>query len=160
MNNRLFRPLIVIPCLLLTVMLFNITYLTLHKGSILNDTCVSVLRTQEFNSHFMSTETATLVMNPDHSGYIAFSGSMKSNDKIMTLFREIRFTYEKESDDIYKISDIETVKHLRDNAPDTLVDSVFFSTSHEKARYMTVSKIMNAYVIGNLHSPVFMCVVK
>lgn len=160
MIRKFVKPLIVIPFLLLAVITFNITYFTLNNGSVVNDTCVSVLRTHDFNNHFNSIETVKLVMSPDQTGYISLSGSMSSNNKTTTLFREIRFKYDKENDDIYKLFDIETVKHSRDNTPDILVDSFFFSTRHEKARYMTVSKITNAYAIGNLHSPVFLCVVK
>lgn len=55
---------------------------------------------------------------------------------------------------------ISTVKHAADNTSDAIMDALFFSISKEKVRYMTVDRINNAYVIGNLHSPVFMCVVK
>lgn len=78
----------------------------------------------------------------------------------MTFFRDIRFNYQKEGDGIYRIFNITTIKYPSDDSPDALIDSVFFSTSHENERFMNLTKIKNAYVIGNLHSPVFMCVVK
>lgn len=160
MNSIMKKPTILLPLLVLIMIVCNTVYFSLNRGGILNDACVSVLRTQEFTSNFISNETVTLVMNPDRSGYISFSGNMLLNGNATTLFRDIKFNYQKESDDIYKLYNIQTIKHSRDNAPDALVDSIFFSTSHEKARYMTVNKIKNSYVIGNLHSPVFMCVVK
>lgn len=147
-------------CLVVLLIASNILFFTSNQGEIFNDTCVSVLRTEERISGFHSTETIRLVLNTDNSGYIAFSGNINLHEKVMTLYREFRFTYEKESNGLYRLSNIETVKHSSDNAPDTLIDSVFFSTHHEKARYMTLGKIMNSYIIGNLHSPVFICVVK
>lgn len=160
MKSNIKNKKILLPCLVLLLIACNFIYFTLNRGEVFNDSCVAVLRTEEQNSGFNSTETLTLVLNPDKSGYIAFSGDINNHGKMMTLYRELRFKYEKESDDIYKMTNIETVKHSRDNAPDALVDSVFFSTQHEKARYMTLGKINNSYVIGNLHSPVFICVVK
>lgn len=151
---------VILSFLVLLLIACNFIYFTLNQGEVFNDTCVSVLRTEEQKSGFLSTETATLVLKPDNNGYIAFSGDISNHGNVMTLLRELRFKYEKESDDIYKMTNIETVKHSRDNAPDALIDSVFFSTLHEKARYMTLGKIKNSYVIGNLHSPVFICVVK
>lgn len=150
----------VLPFIVVLVIASNLLYFTLNRGKVLDDTCVSVLRTEDKTVEFYSTETTTLVVNPDNTGYIAFSGHIISHGKSMTLFRELRFTYQQESDGIYKLSNIETVKHTRDNTPDALFDSVFFSIRHEKARYMTVRKVMNSYVIGNLYSPVFICVVK
>lgn len=160
MKSKVKNKKILLPCLVLLLIACNFIYFTLNRGEVFNDSCVAVLRTEEKNSEFNSTETLTLVLNPDKSGYIAFSGDINNHGKMMTLYRELRFKYEKESDDIYKMTNIETVKHSRDNAPDALVDSVFFSTQHEKARYMTLGKFKNSYVIGNLHSPVFICVVK
>ncbi|MFP2826046.1 FidL-like protein [Citrobacter braakii] len=160
MKIKIKNPSFFLPCLVFLLVVCNFLYFTLNRGKVLNDTCVSVLRTEEKTIDFHSTETTTLVLNPDNSGYIAFSGNISNNGRVMTLLRELRFKYVKESDNIYKMEKIETIKHSRDNTPDALVDSVFFSTRHEKARYMTVSKIMNAYVIGNLYSPVFICVVK
>ncbi|WP_334755839.1 FidL-like protein [Enterobacter quasiroggenkampii] len=160
MKSEIKKQKILLPCLVLILIACNYIYFILNRGEFFNDSCVSVMRTEEQTSGFISTETVTLVLNPDKSGYIAFSGDINNHGKMMTLYRELRFKYEKESDDIYKMTNIETVKHSRDNAPDALVDSVLFSTQHEKARYMTLGKIKNSYVIGNLHSPVFICVVK
>ncbi|KFK93399.1 hypothetical protein IV04_17190 [Serratia sp. Ag1] len=160
MKSKLKRPVFYLPALIIFIILCNILYFSYDRGAILNDSCVSVLRMQEFTTGFSSTETLTLVVNPNKSGYIALSGNVFYQGKPMILFREIRFRYEKETHDIYKLYDIETVKNSRDNTPDSLIESVFFSTKHQKPRYMIVRKIMNAYVIGNLHSPVFMCVVK
>lgn len=159
-NNIIRRPFFLNSSLVILLLACNVLYFTSNQGENFNDTCVSVLRTEERISGFHSTETIRLVLNADNSGYIAFSGNINLHEKVMTLYREFRFTYEKESNGLYKLSNIETVKHSSDNAPDTLIDSVFFSTHNDKARYMTLGKIMNAYIIGNLHSPVFICVVK
>lgn len=138
----------------------NVLFFSYDRGTILNDTCVSVFKIQEFNNEFSTIATSKLVMKSDKSGYVAFSGNASYEGKSMILSRDIRFKYEKESNDIYRIFDYETVKYSSDNTPDTLMDSVFFSTRSQKPRYIIVSKIMNAYVIGNLYSPIFMCVVK
>lgn len=147
-------------CLLILVIACNLLYFTVYRGKVLNDSCVSVMRTEEYTSGFYSTVTTTLVLNTDNSGYIAFSGDISNHGKTMTLLRELMFKYEKVSNSIYKMSNIETVKYPIDSAPDALVDSMFFSTQHGNARYMTVGKINNSYIIGNLHSPIFICVVK
>lgn len=146
--------------LVLMVIVFNFFYFTFNRGEVLNDSCVSVFRIEDHTNELHSIETAKLVFNPDKSGYIALSGNVSEYGKVMTLSRDLNFKYEKENKNIYKMTNIETVKHSKDNVPDALFNSMFLSTQHEKARYMTVDKIMNSYVIGNLHSPVFICVVK
>ncbi|HHU0636855.1 TPA: FidL-like protein [Enterobacter hormaechei subsp. xiangfangensis] len=160
MNNPIKKPLVLLLLIMLLSVLGNAIYFYLNRGDRLDVSCVSVLRTHEYAIGFKSTETATLVMSPNHSGYISFSGKVFYENKTMQFFREIRFNYHKEGDGNYKIFDINTFKHPSDNAPDALIDSVFFSTSQEKSRFMNLTKIYNAYVIGNLHSPVFMCIVK
>lgn len=154
------KTITILSFIILLISIINIINLVLNSGGGLNFTCVSVLRTQDFTNDFISNETVTLVMKPDRSGYISFSGEISYKNKTTNFSRDIRYNYEKESGELYRFYDIITVKHPRDNTPDELVDSIFFSTSHDKARHMTASKIQNAYIIGNLHSPVFMCVVK
>lgn len=160
MNNLLKNKISLLFLIIALSILVNLLYFYLNKGNSLNSSCISVLRTHEYANNFASTETATLVMNPNRKGYISFSGKILYEKKTMTFFRDIRFNYQKEGDGIYRIFNITTIKYPSDDSPDALIDSVFFSTSHENERFMNLTKIKNAYVIGNLHSPVFMCVVK
>ena len=142
------------------MLIFNTLYFISVRGEVIKSSCFSVLRTSDESKHFRSALSLTLVMNPNMRGYISFSGDISLEEKKMVLSREINFSYKKDSDGIYKLYDFKTSKRLRDTAPDTIVDHFLFSSTHEKARLMTLSKIQNTFLIGNLHSPVFMCIKK
>ncbi|EHF4936930.1 FidL-like protein [Enterobacter hormaechei] len=144
----------------LVVIAVDVLLLGQKRKETLNDSCTSVFDTRDSAAGFQTQVNAVLVMNPNETAYIDLSGIAEYKNQKFVLSREIKFKYDKEGEDIYRLTDMGQVKHASDNAPDNLIDSVFFSMNHEKERFMTVKKIKNAYVVGNLHSPVFMCVVK
>ncbi|MGG6196332.1 FidL-like protein [Pantoea allii] len=131
-----------------------------RASEVFSGTCTSVFSMENFSSSFTSSVDATIVFRSDKSAYIAFSGQLDADNRTMILSRDMHLRYEKDSRNVYQMNHISTVKHAADNTSDALMDTFFFSISKEKVRYMTVDRINNAYVIGNLHSPVFMCVVK
>lgn len=144
----------------LAVIAVDVLLLGQKRKETLNDSCTSVLDAHNSAAGFQTLVNAVLVMNPNETAYIDLSGFVEYKTQKFVLAREIKFKYDKEGEDIYRLTDMGLVKHASDNAPDNLIDSVFFSMNHEKERFMTVKRIKNAYIVGNLHSPVFMCVVK
>lgn len=160
MKSKKIRLIAVCFAALIVVVLINVILFTQKKAEVISDRCTTVLDTQDMSTEFSSRLNLVLVLRPEGTGYIDMSGNVNFQSRDYVAFREIKFSYEREEDDIFKMTHMELIKHASDSVPDKLMDSVFFSMSHEKARYMTVNRIHNAYIIGNLHSPVFMCVVK
>lgn len=150
----------VIAFVALAVIVLDILFLGQKRKETLNDSCTAVFDTHDTASDFQTLVNAVMVMNPNESAFIDLSGIVEHRNQKYVLSREIKFKYDKEGEDIYRMTDLSMVKHGSDTAPDSLLDSIFFSINHENARFMTVKRIKNAYIIGNLHSPVFMCVVK
>ncbi|MBS6004100.1 MAG: hypothetical protein KIC48_16555 [Citrobacter sp.] len=143
-----------------TVVCIYAFYLNQKRKEVLNANCTAVMEYHDAMSGFSSEINVVLVLSPQEYGYIDMSGQVTYEGRGNTLNRKIKFAYEKEVDDIYMISGLTLIKQTSDTAPDGLMDRIFFTISHEKERNMTVKRVSNAYVIGNLHSPVFMCVVK
>ncbi|MFZ5177137.1 hypothetical protein ACOY5X_12565 [Enterobacter kobei] len=160
MINFLKKKIIAIPLLVFSVIIFNGIYFHTVRGMAINSSCFSVLRGEEFAMKFNHAESITLVLNPDRRGYVSFSGNVSYEGKNNVLQRDILFQYEKESSGVYKLYDVKTVKHFRDTTPDILVEQFILDTHRDKTIRMTFVRTGNALVVGNLHSPVFMCVIK
>lgn len=143
--------------LVISIVLF---FLNQKRKEVHDDHCTAVMEFHDTESGFSAGMNVVLVLNPKEYGYIDMSGHVTYKGNYYTLSREIKFTYENEGNNIYKLSELTQIKQTSDTTPDRLMDSIFFSMSHEKARNMTLKRIRNAYVVGNLHSPVFMCVIK
>lgn len=139
---------------------FDTVFLNQKRKGLLNENCTAFLEFHDTPSGFSARINIFLVMRNQKYGYIDMSGHVTHKGENYTLSREIKFIYKDESPDIYEISRLTLIKQASDTTPNELMDSIFFSMNYEMARHMTVRRIRNAYVIGNLHSPVFMCVVK
>ncbi|WP_434638748.1 FidL-like protein [Klebsiella sp. I138] len=158
MNKKIKYVFVAVFLLVTLAVIFSI--LQKRSSEVFSDTCTSVFSMENLSSSFTSSVDTMIVFRRDKSAYIAFSGQLNADNRTMILSRDIHFHYEKDSRNVYQMNHISTVKHAADNTSDAIMDALFFSISKEKVRYMTVDRINNAYVIGNLHSPVFMCVVK
>lgn len=131
-----------------------------QKKEVLNVNCSSVLQYYDTKSGFSAEMNLVLVLSPQEYGYIDMSGYVKHNENTSIISRKIKFAYEREADETYKISGLILVKQTSDNTPDEIMDRVFFTISHQNERNFNLRRVSNAYVIGNLHSPIYMCVVK
>ena len=104
--------------------------------------------------------TATLILRRNATGVIQMSGVFYSNDSNFRVLRNISFDYSKENSGLYNISNIRLSKSNYDNVDDDFMANNFFSAGTGKERFMSVLKVKNTLIVGNVHSPVFICVLK
>lgn len=145
--------------LIAIMVIMDINYIEKRRKDLLNDSCTTVLEFHSLRSDFAAYLNTVLVLRPDETGYMDMTGRVETTGNHYVTSRTIKFSYLSEGDNIYYLEDMSTDKYASDNTPDNLMNSVFFSIS-KKGRYMTLEKINNGYIVGNLHSPVLICVAK
>ncbi|WP_274242169.1 MULTISPECIES: FidL-like protein [unclassified Enterobacter] len=160
MKTKYLTAVSIITIVILAVLIVDLALLGQKRKETLNDKCTAVFEIHDTATGFWTVINAVLVMNPNDTAYIDLSGTVEHKQQKFVLSRQISFTYDKEGEDIYRLTGLGLSKHAQDNAPDPLIDRLLFSLNNERERFMTIKRVKNAYVAGNLHSPVFMCVVK
>ncbi|WP_222864731.1 hypothetical protein, partial [Serratia marcescens] len=69
-------------------------------------------------------------------------------------------TYKKLPDNSVLISNFKAERYGRDNIPDNIFRDTFLASDESVGRVVTISKMMNGYLIGNFRAPVFFCASK
>ncbi|HCI4574359.1 TPA: hypothetical protein NPP25_004945 [Klebsiella quasipneumoniae subsp. similipneumoniae] len=131
----------------------------LGDKSILDQKCSATLEYTEVKSGVVISTNMTVVFNDNSRGYIDVSGKTSQFGQNYILSRIIKFDHAGEGKDIFKLTNLKTIKYASDTTPDALLNS-FFVTNQNLLRYMVITKINNSYLISNLHSAVILCVFK
>ena len=139
-----------------TVWLVNI-----HKkdNPTLSNDCSAVFAMQDKAARFAARLNIYLNMRDDSTGYLDMAGTLNSDGVEYTTARAWRFNYRLQNGNTLHLTNIAMDKRAADNAPDDVVDKLIFSTDPSSARYVKIAVLNNAWVIGNLYSPQFMCVI-
>lgn len=155
------HTLIVILLSVLTLILICDYYYLTHKAhNVLNVECNSTFEIKNNHAQLTMPVNGTLVIRADATGLIELTGFAMIGGSSYKLSRGLTFKYEQDNEGIYKLTNISEVIHAGDQVKNEFLNSNFFSFNTENSRNMSLVKINNAFIIGNLHSPVFMCVVK
>jgi len=93
----------------------------------------------------------------DGTGMASMDGDVIYKGVYYHLRRDVLFRYEHEKDDIYQLYDAEIFKTGRDNVPDGIMRSNFYSVAADSGRFFTITRIKNAWLIGALTGPGMMC---
>lgn len=102
-------------------------------------------------------EIAIRVMN-NGSGQFSIEGKLNKDNETWTLNRDVHFKYDKLTDNSILMKDFIIERYGRDNAPEYLFRNTFLSSDETLGRVVTISKMMNGYLIGNRQTPEFFCV--
>lgn len=100
-----------------------------------------------------------LNFNEKGFGYIDMSGKLNAvNSGIIA--RSYKFRYNFHSENMIHLSQIQQTKRAADNADENLMKKMILSIDTKPGLYVKVTKLLNSYVIGNVYSPLFICVIK
>ena len=99
-----------------------------------------------------------LSINYNNHANIDMIGDITDQGKNYKVSRYYDFNYEKASSQRYRLTNLKLSKRESDNALDTQVMSLIFNLDSKKETVINITKIMNSYVIGNMHSPFLICV--
>ncbi|UWM63221.1 hypothetical protein [Enterobacter sp. CP102] len=142
------------------VMFAQILWLQNESQEALDINCTTVFSVNNKELKFSSSLNGFFAFRPNGTGYSELAGNATSGDFNHVISRGVTFDYEKQSSNTYILKSLKLVKHTSDTADDDLMDRAFFSMSNEPYRYMSLYKIKNGFIMGNLHSPVLVCVTK
>ena len=133
----------------------------IHKkeNPALNNDCSAAFAMRDKAAHFTASLNLYLNMRDDNSGYLDMTGTVNSNGIDYTTARAWRFGYRLQSGNTLHLTEIAMDKRAADNAPDDVIDKLIFSTDPSTGRYVKIATLNNAWVIGNLYSPQFVCVI-
>lgn len=94
----------------------------------------------------------------DGRGKFSIEGKINKGEEFWTINRDVHFMYVKRPDNSVQIKNVDIDRYGRDDVPDVLFRDAFLSSNEESGRVVTISKMMNGYLIGSHRAPVFFCV--
>ncbi|MBS0849428.1 hypothetical protein [Citrobacter sp. JGM124] len=121
--------------------------------------CSTSFRMQHNDPGFVARLNIFLQVKRDGSAFFDIIGKVDYLGEIYDVARTYHFNYQKESDSVYHLTQMNISRRSPETVDDKLMNSLFFSTTQEGGQYMRVTKMKNSYVINNLHSPLFVCIV-
>lgn len=125
--------------------------------------CESTLNLHNDRNGAIFTFGGTVVtrFKPDSTGYIGLLGSAEYQGKAYNVSREIGFTYQpKDNDGIYSIN-LTTITPIQaDNIPDHLIENNITGRTGITNSYILRHANHNSWSIGNIYTPIVMCVDK
>lgn len=125
--------------------------------------CVSTISMPELPYSSKFNGSIYLQIHTDGSGEVDFSGIVTKNGEHgvekLNVQRTISFHYEKIEPDTVRLSEARLSKKSNDSISDDFFKKIIYDSS-EKEKRMHISKLQNAYLIGNVFSPSLLCVSK
>lgn len=116
------------------------------------------------NVHFLLRDdysfsgTVKLAFMNDHRGLLAYSGTLSKEDKdVAKLLRINYFDVKVESNNYFQISNFDIKKNINDTLKDEDFNHLIFDLSSGPRRLEMHHIADNALLIGNVFSPVFIC---
>ncbi|MCS3430975.1 hypothetical protein [Klebsiella sp. BIGb0407] len=143
--------------ILISILLLSIPEREVRGGVYFH--CSTSFRLTHDNPQFNAGLNIFLQLQKNGSGLIDLTGKVDTAAGSFDVARIYHFNYEKQGDSVYHLADITTSLRSSETVDDTLMNNLFFSTTPKEGRYLRMTKMENSYVIDNLHSPIFICIV-
>lgn len=121
--------------------------------------CSTSFRVQRDNPDFSARLNIFLQVKRNGSAFFDITGKVDHLGKSYDVARTYNFNYQKESDLVYHLTQMSISERSPDTVDNNLMNSLFFSTNQKDGQYMRVTKMENSYVVNNLHSPIFICII-
>jgi len=141
----------------LSILLFSIPEKEVRGGVYFH--CSTSFRLTHDNPKFNAGLNLFLQLQKNGSGLIDMTGKVDIQGESFDVARIYNFNYEKQGESVYHLTDINTSLRSSETIDDTVMNNAFFSTTPKEGRYLRMTKMGNSYVIDNLHSPIFICIV-
>lgn len=134
---------------------------TSNNGISIN--CVSTISMPELPHGSKFNGSVYVQLHVNGSGEVDFSGIVSETGEYgigkRNIQRTITFAYEMLDSSTARLSEARVSKKSTDTIPDDFFTKAIYDSS-EPERRMHISKLQNAYLIGNIFSPSLMCVSK
>lgn len=121
--------------------------------------CTAIFTIKDKPSDFYAQLNLFVHMKKDNTGYFDLSGKTYTSKDSFTTARSYSFNIQKQGGNIYHLNSIKLSKRLADNTRDDIMDKLVFSIDSQDGRYVRLTEIDGAYVVGNLYSPAFICII-
>lgn len=133
---------------------------TIYSKQRLDFSCSTYFTQEGIKNEYHLTANFVFFFNKNGEGIVSMDGDVMSKDNNYILRRDMFFNYKNRSPNVYEVFSIKTMKAVRDNTPDIIMEMNFFPTSIKSGRLITISKLVDdsrIYIIGSIVSPAFMC---
>jgi len=133
-----------------------------HKKnySTLDNDCSAAVSIRDKSANFSARLNIYLSLHNDNTGYLDVVGKISEAGVSYTTARSWRFNYALQNGNTAYLTRLTMDKRAADDSPDGLVDRLIFSTDAGSGRYVKIAVLNNAWVIGNLYSPQFLCLIR
>ena len=156
-KNKKIALLVIFIAIVLSIFLFSIPEKDVKGGVYFH--CSTSFRITHDKPDFNAGLNTFLQLQKDGSGLIDLTGKVDTHGQSFEVARTYHFNYEKQGDSLYHLTQINTSSRSSETVDDNLMNNLFFSTTPKEGRYLRMTKMENSYVINNLHSPIFVCIV-
>lgn len=137
---------------LLSVAVGSIILSFVNQRNLLNFSCSAYLHQVNSEDDFSLHTALILTMQPDSRGLAIMDGYIAHNNIKYRLRRDLEFSYEPFSDNLYKVSDLNVIKGAKDSVPEALLPM------NDAFLYIVrVGNASNALLVGAVTFPAFMC---
>ncbi|HKS35484.1 MAG TPA: hypothetical protein VJS14_17325 [Enterobacteriaceae bacterium] len=129
------------------------------KQHLFGSDCSATLSMSDKSARFAAKLNIYLNMRGDGTGYLDMTGTTNSGEVDERAARSYSFDYALQSGNTLHLTNIVLDKRAADTANDGLVDKLIFSIDSRTGRYVKIATFNNVWTIGNLYSPLFVCVI-
>lgn len=130
-----------------------------QKQRLFGSDCSATLAMRDKSANFAANLNIYLNMREDRTGYLDMTGTVNSGGVDERAARSYSFDYVLQSGNTLHLTNIVLDKRTADTANDGLMDKLIFSIDSRTGRYVKIAAFNNAWTIGNLYSPLFVCVI-
>ncbi|BBV66315.1 hypothetical protein [Kluyvera ascorbata] len=158
--NKVSNPVMYLTAIIAIASLLLSAYLlfTRQPRGSMNVDCSTMLQMAYKDPDLTATIDLTFRLHRNHTGQVALSGKIKQDDRTQTISRTMLFDYEVKTPGEISLDNMRYAKNLKDSVTDDEFKMNFFYVPDGQKRTIKIRATRNAYLIENLHSPVFLCV--
>lgn len=158
-KNKKIITSLVVALVLVIIASLGIVALQNTRQAVFNNNCSATFSMRDRASNFAINLNVYLNMQTNHTGYVDMTGTVNSNGSDYRAARSYGFEYTLQNGNTLHLTNIVLNKRAADTADDNMMDRLIFSIDSNTGRYVKIAALNNAWTIGNLYSPLFVCVI-
>lgn len=98
-----------------------------------------------------------LIVDEEKHASFDINGTLKNKENTYRISRKYTFNYQLIDKKTLKLSNISLSKRGSDNASDSRLEYLIFNYDVQSEKLISLTKMMNSYVVSNIYSPLFIC---
>ena len=157
-NKKIITSLVVVLTLAVIAAL-GIIAVQKNRQTVFGNDCSATFSMRDKSSNFAANLNVYLNLRTNNTGYVDMTGTVNSKGSGYTAARAYGFEYTLQNGNTLPLTTILLNKRAADTADDNLMDRLIFSIDSSSGRYVKITALNNAWTIGNLYSPLFVCVI-